>query len=50
MPRFLLAMPPEYFEGVDAIAERDGKTRTQVIRDAVLAYLKEDRRREAANQ
>ncbi len=44
MHRIVLPLPVEYVEELDAIADRDGKTRVQLIRDAILDALKADRR------
>jgi metal-responsive CopG/Arc/MetJ family transcriptional regulator len=44
MQRILLPIPQQYLDQLDAIADRDGKTRTQLIRDAILMALKADKR------
>jgi metal-responsive CopG/Arc/MetJ family transcriptional regulator len=47
MQRIVLPIPQQYLDELDVIAVRDGKTRVQLIRDAVLDALKADRRNNA---
>ena len=47
MARVLISMPEEFLEQIDGVAEKENRSRSELIREALRTYIHKQKAREA---